>query len=273
MNTLATSPNRIKALFARKNEPLLNVYYTAGYPNLDDTLPVLQGLQEAGVDLVEIGIPYSDPVADGETIQQSNQRALQNGITLELLLNQLADCRSTIHMPILLMGYLNPILQFGVESFCRRCWEIGIDGLILPDLPLPIYQSEFKAIFCRYGLRPVFLITPQTPESRIRLIDDLTDSFLYMVSSASITGAQRTYDPAMQHYFGRIDAMNLRNPRLIGFGIYNRELFELAGRHAQGAVVGSAFIRHLQTGPVTAQHIRQFVTTIRPQVVYNEAIF
>lgn len=260
--------NRITDLFARKSERLLNVYFTAGFPTLDDTVTVLRGLQTTGVDLVEIGMPYSDPVADGETIQQSNGRALANGMSLKTLFAQLADCREgrfgePVTVPILLMGYVNPVLQFGVDAFCQKCREVGVDGVILPDLPLDLYLTEYAATFREYGILNVHLITPQTSESRIRLIDDESDGFIYMVSSASITGSVKGVSDSMRAYFERIQAMNLRNPRLIGFGINNHETFDMACQYANGAIVGSAFIRHIDQHGTSAKSIEAFVETIR----------
>ena len=261
--------NRITDLFAQKSERLLNVYFTAGFPTLDDTVTVLRGLQQAGVDIVEIGMPYSDPVADGETIQQSNNQALENGMSLKTLFAQLAGCREAeqsgdpITVPILLMGYVNPVLQFGVENFCRACREVGVDGVILPDLPLDLFLAEYADTFQEYGILNVNLITPQTTEQRIRHIDAESDGFIYMVSSASITGATTGISEPMRAYFERIGAMNLRNPRLIGFGINNHATFDTASEYANGAIVGSAFIRHLaQNGP-SPKGIRDFVKTIR----------
>lgn len=261
METL--TQNRITELFAQKSERLLNVYFTAGFPNLDDTMTILRGLQAAGVDLVEIGMPYSDPVADGETIQQSNGRALDNGMSLKTLFAQLANCRQEIQVPILLMGYINPVLQYGVEAFCQKCREVGVDGVILPDLPLDLYLAEYEPTFREYGILNVHLITPQTSESRIRLIDNESEGFIYMVSSASITGSVKGISNSMEAYFKRIEAMNLRNPRLIGFGINDHETFETASKHANGAIVGSAFIRHLDQHGTSAESIRTFVRTIR----------
>ena len=255
--------NRINELFAQKSERLLNVYFTAGFPNLNDTLPVLRGLQAAGVDIVEIGMPYSDPVADGETIQQSNGKALDNGMSLKTLFSQLEGCRAEISIPILLMGYINPVLQFGVENFCRKCQEVGVDGVILPDLPLDLFLAEYAETFREYGILNVNLITPQTSEARIRHIDAESDGFIYMVSSASITGSVKGVSDSMRAYFERIQAMNLRNPRLIGFGINNHETFDTASRYANGAIVGSAFIRHLQENGTSPESIRAFVQTIR----------
>lgn len=266
--TQALTQNRITDLFARKSDGLLNVYFTAGFPNLNDTVSILSALESAGVDLVEIGMPYSDPVADGETIQQSNMKALENGMTLRTLFDQLAGCRSgrygkPVTVPILLMGYINPVLQFGVEEFCRACKEVGVDGVILPDLPLDLYLAEYEPVFREYGLLNIFLITPQTAEQRIRLIDEQTEGFIYMVSSASITGSQSGVSDEMLAYFDRINAMNLRNPRLIGFGIKDNQTYQMACQYANGAIIGSAFIRHLQSGPVTEERIQEFVSGIR----------
>ena len=266
--TQELTQNRITDLLARKRERLLNVYFTAGFPHLDDTVAILRGLQSAGVDSVEIGMPYSDPVADGETVQQSNGKALKNGMSLKTLFAQLADCRKDttgepVTMPILLMGYINPILQFGVEKFCQKCREVGVDGVILPDLPLDLYLDDYADTFREYGLVNVNLITPQTSESRIRFIDEESNGFIYMVSSASITGSTKGISDSMRAYFGRIQAMNLRNPRFIGFGIKDHETFDTACQYANGAFVGSAFIRHLDENGTSPESIREFVHTIR----------
>lgn len=260
---MTITQNRITDLFVQKSERLLNVYFTAGFPNLDDTRTILRGLQQAGVDLVEIGMPYSDPVADGETIQQSNGRALENGMSLKTLFAQLDGCRDELSMPILLMGYINPVLQFGVEAFCQRCAEVGVDGVILPDLPLDLYLAEYAHTFREYGILNVNLITPQTSDARIRHIDAESEGFIYMVSSASITGSTKGISDEMRAYFARIQAMNLRSPRFIGFGINDHATFDTACQYANGAFVGSAFIRHLaQHGP-DSDSIGAFVQTIR----------
>ncbi|AQG81485.1 tryptophan synthase subunit alpha [Spirosoma montaniterrae] len=260
---MTITQNRITDLFAQKSERLLNVYFTAGFPALDDTVPILRGLQQAGVDLVEIGMPYSDPVADGETIQQSNNQALENGMSLKTLFAQLDECRDEISLPILLMGYINPVLQYGIEAFCRKCAEVGVDGVILPDLPLDLYLAEYAETFREYGIVNVNLITPQTTDARIRHIDAESDGFIYMVSSASITGSTKGISDGMRAYFERVAAMNLRNPRLIGFGINDHETFDTACQYASGAIVGSAFIRHLAHHGPDADGIRAFVQTIR----------
>lgn len=267
---MTLTQNRIINLFEHKRGRLLNVYFTAGFPHLDDTMTVLRGLQQAGVDLVEIGMPYSDPVADGETIQKSNGRALDNGMSIKKLFAQLDGCRDEwagepVTVPILLMGYINPVLQYGVENFCRMCREVGVDGVILPDLPLDLFLAEYAPTFREYDILNVNLITPQTTDERIRLIDEQSDGFIYMVSSASITGSVTGVSDSMRTYFERIQAMNLRNPRLIGFGINDHETFDAACENANGAIVGSAFIRHLDDHGTSPESIQTFVQTIRNQ--------
>ena len=254
------TPNRIREALEKKG-PLLSIYFTAGYPNLEDTLPVLRQLQASGADMVEIGLPFSDPLADGPTIQKSSTAALKNGMHTARLFEQLKGVRNEIHLPLILMGYFNPVMQYGVEDFCRKCQEVGIDGLILPDLPLEIYEKEYHEIFERYGLRMSFLITPQTSEARIRKIDAASDSFIYMVSSASTTGARKGFGPEQVAYFERIASMDLKNPQIVGFGISNAETYKQATRAAKGAIIGSAFIDHLsEHGP---EGIPAFIKKIR----------
>lgn len=256
--------NRITELFERQPTANLNVYFTAGYPQLNDTRRILSALQDAGVDLVEIGMPYSDPVADGETIQQSNQQALENGMTVRLLLDQLEGMRADgITVPVLLMGYLNPVIQFGIEQFCMRCAEVGVDGLILPDMPMDVYTREYQAIFEKYGLINIFLVTPQTSEARIRQIDSISEGFIYTVSSASVTGSKSGVSDNMEAYFTRINAMGLRNPRLIGFGIKDQSTFTKACHYAHGAIIGSAFIRTLQESKSLERDIKDFIGSIK----------
>jgi len=255
--------NRITRLFQEKSGNILSIYYTAGFPNLHDTLPILSALQHAGVDLVEIGMPFSDPVADGETIQQSNQQALDNGMTLAVLFEQLKAMRETIALPVLLMGYVNPVLQYGVEAFCQKCQEVGVDGLILPDLPLEVYAEEYKAVFDRHGLLNVFLITPQTSEARIRQIDELTEGFIYMVSSASVTGVKSEISDAQEAYFQRVADMDLKNPKLVGFGISNRETFGKANRHTHGAIIGSAFVKLLLLQGTSPEAISVYLKAVK----------
>ncbi len=255
--------NRIISLFQRQPSRNLNVYFTAGFPKITDTRIVLAALQRSGADLVEIGMPYSDPIADGETIQMSNQQALENGMSIKLLLEQLAGMRDDITLPVLLMGYINPVVQFGIENFCRQCAEVGVDGLILPDMPMDVYVDEYKAIFERYGILNIFLITPQTTEQRIRQIDEVSDGFIYMVSSAGVTGSQTGVTNEMEAYFARINAMNLRNPRLIGFGIKDNATFEAASQEANGAIIGSAFIRTLEKSQDLSADIEAFVKMVK----------
>lgn len=252
--------NRIKEKL-QEDKKLLSLYFTAGYPAIDDTLSILTQLQESGVDMVEIGLPFSDPLADGPTIQESSTAALHNGMTTEKLFSQLDGIRETIHIPLIVMGYFNPMLQYGVEKFCKRCQEIGIDGIIMPDLPLAEYEAEYKEIFEKYGLINVFLITPQTSDARIQQIDAASDGFIYMVSSASTTGATSGFGNSTEDYFKRIAAMNLNNPQIVGFGISNEETFKAATTHQKGAIIGSAFIKHITKNG--ANSVASFVETIR----------
>ncbi len=236
--------NRIQQKL-QENKKLLSIYFTAGYPSLNDTVTIIENLEKVGVDMIEIGLPFSDPLADGPTIQASSTQALKNGMTTSLLFEQLKYIRKTVTIPLIAMGYFNPMLQYGVEAFCAKCQEIGIDGLIIPDLPVDVYQEEYRTIFEKYGLINVFLITPQTSNERIRFIDSVSNGFIYMVSSASTTGAKSGFGKEQHNYFERIAAMNLKNPQIVGFGISNKETFEQATQQATGAIIGSAFIRHV----------------------------
>lgn len=229
----------------KEDKKLLSIYFTAGYPNIDDTVSVIQNLEKSGVDMIEVGLPFSDPLADGPTIQASSTKALHNGMTSELLFDQLKDIRKSVSIPLIIMGYFNPMLQYGVESFCKKCQDVGIDGLIIPDLPVDVYNVQYKAIFESYGLINVFLITPQTTDERIHYIDSVSNGFIYMVSSASVTGSQSGFGNIQTDYFERIANMNLNNPQIVGFGISNNETFTQATQHAKGAIIGSAFIKHL----------------------------
>jgi len=237
--------NRINQLFSGKKENILSIYFTAGYPHLDDTLPIMSELQSQGVNMVEVGIPFSDPMADGPVIQASGNAALKNGMSLKILFSQLEGMRPEITMPVLLMGYLNVVMQYGLEAFCRDCQKAGVDGIILPDLPMKEYLEEYKPMMDRYGLAMVLLITPDTSDERIRAIDEHTSSFIYMVSSASTTGAQTSFNDSKQAYFRRINAMGLKNPRLIGFGISNKATLDAAFANASGAIIGSRFVECL----------------------------
>ena len=234
--------NRIDQLFRQKNERILSVYFCAGCPTKDGTADVIRSLQDAGVDMIEIGIPFSDPLADGPVIQGAATKALRNGMSLHVLFDQLRDIRRTVRIPLLLMGYLNPILNYGFEAFCRRCSECGIDGLIIPDLPLAEYVAEYRDTALRYGLHVVMLITPETSDERVREIDRQTGGFIYMVSSAAVTGAQRSFNEERQAYFRHINSLGLTHPRLVGFGVSNRETFDAACSASSGAIVGSRFV-------------------------------
>lgn len=242
------------------NKKLLSIYFTAGYPSSNDTVSIIEELEKNGVDMIEIGLPFSDPLADGPTIQASSTQALKNGMTTEVLFNQLKDVRKSVSIPLIIMGYFNPILQYGVEAFCEKCKETGIDGLIIPDLPVDVYHEEYQAIFEKYGLINVFLITPQTSIDRINFIDSISKGFIYMVSSASTTGAQSGFGEEQTNYFKRISKMNLKNPQVIGFGISNNETFTQATKYAKGAIIGSAFVKHVTENGIT--RIDKFVKSI-----------
>jgi tryptophan synthase alpha chain len=237
--------NRITQLFKNNDKKVLSVYFTAGYPSLNNTLPTLEALEQQGVDLAEIGIPFSDPMADGPVIQNSTGVALRNGMSLRLLFDQLKKVRKTVRMPLILMGYLNPIMQYGFERFCQSCVEAGIDGMIIPDLPFSDYLDNYKTIAENHDLKMIMLITPETSEERIRLIDQNTGGFIYLVSSASTTGAQQQFDESKKSYFTRVAGMKLKNPLLVGFGISNRSTLEAASAHTNGAIIGSKFIQLL----------------------------
>lgn len=254
--------NRINQLFEKKNKNIFSIYFTAGFPMLNDTVEIIQQLEKNGVDLIEIGMPFSDPTADGPTIQQSSETALKNGMSLDLLFKQLKNIRETVKIPLVLMGYLNPVYQYGIERFCSKCTEIGIDGTILPDLPLDEYESEFKSVFEKNNLHNILLITPQTSESRIRHIDEASSGFIYMVSSSSTTGAGKKVEDFQQDYFERVKNMNLKNPRLIGFGISDNPTFKNACKYANGAIVGSAFVKSFHPGLNMEESIPQFVKNI-----------
>lgn len=268
---MSKRPDRIAAAFAKAAErgpgqKLLSVFLTAGFPRIDDTLPICKALETAGVDMLEIGFPFSDPLADGPTIQSSSSIALRNGMSLKTLFAQLEALRPTLDIPVLLMGYLNPILQFGVEAFCQRCAEVGVDGLILPDLPLEEYVSHYQALFAQHQLKTVWLVTPRTPDDRIRVIDDLTTGFVYVVSSHAVTGDQLDVDQQKAAYFERIAALKLKHPLMVGFGIHDRESFERSTTHAHGGIIGSAFLKALQRADFRQidKTIETFVRKIRP---------
>lgn len=230
----------------QEDKKLLSIYFTAGFPKLNDTVTIIKELENSGVDMIEIGLPFSDPLADGPTIQESSTIAIENGMTTKVLFEQLKDIRKSVQIPLLIMGYFNPMMQFGVEKFCQKCAEIEIDGLIIPDLPIEVYKSEYQSIFEKYNLKNIFLITPQTSESRIREIDELSDSFIYMVSSAAVTGSQSGFGNEQTEYFKRIHDLKLKNPQIVGFGIKDKETFEQATEYQKGAIIGSAFVKHLE---------------------------
>ena len=252
--------NRIQSKL-QENKKLLSIYFTAGFPEINDTVSIIKELENCGVDMIEIGLPFSDPLADGPVIQASSTQALRNGMTTSMLFTQLENIRETVKVPLLIMGYFNPILQDGVESFCRKCQETGIDGLIIPDLPVDIYEEQYQKLFEKYGLLNVLLITPQTSEKRIRFIDSVSNGFIYMVSSSSITGNQSDFGQTQSVYFERIAALNLRNSQIAGFGIHDKLSYELATKNTNGAIIGSAFINHLQGNGIMG--ISDFISSIR----------
>lgn len=254
--------NRIDQLFQAKQGRVLNVYFTAGYPALNDTATIIEVLEESGADLIEIGVPYSDPIADGPTIQESNGVALANGMSLKLLFSQLKDIRAKVNVPIILMGYINPIMQYGMAAFCAKCEEVGVDGVILPDLPMFEYVEIYKPMFEKHGLFNIFLITPQTSDARISQVDDNSNGFIYMVSSSSTTGAKTDISIDQEAYFARIKTMKLRNPTLIGFGISNAETFDKACKNANGAIIGSAFIKAIAEEGELKAKVSGFVKSV-----------
>ena len=252
--------NRINKVFEKKKN-LLSIYFTAGFPKINDTLKIIKELDKSQVDMIEIGLPFSDPLADGPTIQKSSEKALINGMTTNLLFDQLKDLRKISDVPVVIMGYFNPILQYGIERFCSNCRNVGIDGLIIPDLPADIYKKNYKNIFKKYKLNMMFLITPQTSNDRINLIDNLSKGFIYMVSSYSVTGARDSFDDYQIDYFKRIKKMKLSNPVLIGFGIGNNNTYKTACKYSSGAIIGSAFIKHIKKNGVKS--IKDFIKLIK----------
>ncbi|RZJ69728.1 tryptophan synthase subunit alpha [Flavobacterium sp.] len=248
---------RLSNLF-HSDKKLLSVYFTAGFPNLDDTTKIISELEKSGVDFVEIGLPFSDPLADGPVIQHSSTVAIENGMTAKLLFDQLRNIRESVDIPLMIMGYFNTMLQFGVENFLEKCSEVGIDGLIVPDLPVDVYVSDHKSMFESHGIPMVFLVTPQTSNERIRQIDSVSDGFIYLVSSAAITGNASEFGQKQSDYFKRVSNLKLKNPLVTGFGIHDKSTFELATEFTRGAIVGSAFIRHIEkNGLETISHFVQ----------------
>lgn len=261
METQTTISNRLTEAFKAKNQDLLNIYFTAGYPKLQDTAEIINHLQDAGVDIIEIGIPFSDPLADGPTIQKSSEVALENGMSMKILFDQLKDIRKTVHVPLVLMGYINPVMQFGIEKFCKKAAEVGIDGIILPDLPYDEYSERYKEIFESYNLSAIFLVTPHTSPERLKAIDQGSQGFLYVVSTDSTTGSTKSILNAAD-YFNRIRNSSLRNPFMIGFNIHNRQTFVFACQYANGSIIGSAFIKMLSTSNNLKADIHTFVNNI-----------
>ncbi|WP_374165136.1 tryptophan synthase subunit alpha [Arcticibacter sp. MXS-1] len=237
--------NRITELFQKKNSSVLSIFFTAGYPEVNSTLDIAEALEKAGADFLEIGIPYSDPLADGPVIQNSSQKAIENGMTVHLLFEQLKELRKRVSIPVLLMGYFNPVLQYGVEQFCASCAEVGVDGVIVPDLPMYEYEDMYQKCFEEHRLSNIFLITPHTSEERIRKIDQLSNGFIYLLSSSATTGKNLQVSSSTEEYFARIRDMKLKNPTMIGFGISDHQSFSKAAEYANGAIVGSAFVRLL----------------------------
>jgi len=255
--------NRISKLFREKEGNILSVYFTAGYPELNSTVNIIKSLEESGADMVEIGMPFSDPMADGPVIQKSNEQALRNGMSLKLLFSQLSDIRREVKIPLLLMGYLNPVIQFGVERFCGECKRVGIDGVILPDMPPTIYLDEFQSVFDKNGIYNILLITPQSSPGRIFFIDKISRGFIYMVSSSAVTGARSGFSDDQVEYFRRIKEMDLVNPCMIGFGISNAETFQDAGLYSRGGIIGSAFVNALGNAGNISEGIRNFIRSIK----------
>lgn len=261
--------NRIDQLFQNKKGEILSVYFTAGFPSVDDTLPIIKALETAGCDMIEVGMPYSDPLADGPVIQQSSTKALANGMSIKKLLTQLKDFRQEVNIPILLMGYFNPVIQYGIEKFCSEIAAIGIDGLILPDMPVDVYTGKYKALFENYNLANILLITPRTSDERIKEIEAAGSGFIYAVSSSSTTGSAATNKAAQQDYFKRLQALKLKLPVMIGFGIGNHEQFKFACNYAQGGIIGTAFIKHLEQRSDLQKSIPSFIQSIRNDSTIN----
>lgn len=253
--------SRIQQLFQHKKNNILNIYCTAGYPNLNSTLPIIEALEKSGADIVELGMPYSDPLADGETIQNSATQALQNGMTIKRLFEQLQPLRPQLSIPVVLMGYMNPVLQYGFERFCADAADVGVDALILPDMPVREYETHYKAIVEKYQLDFVFLVTPETSEQRVKSLDGLSSGFLYAVSSSSTTGIQKDFS-LVEAYLQRIQTYQLKNPVLVGFGISDKESFNSACKYANGAIIGSAFIKALAHTNNESDTTQQFVTAV-----------
>lgn len=254
--------SRLNQLFNSKQKNVLNIYCTAGYPHLNSTMEIMQSLQQNGADIIELGMPYSDPLADGEVIQKSSEVALENGMTIEVLFSQLKALREEINCPVILMGYMNPVLQYGFEKFCAAAAEVGIDGLILPDLPMFEFETTYAALLKKYALDFIFLVTPETPESRVRKLDSLSSGFLYAVSSSSTTG-NTTSPNNIEDYLLRLQSYQLKNPILVGFGIKDKATFNVACSHSNGAIIGTAYIKALKN----VENITKTTATFLQQIL------
>lgn len=254
--------NRLTKLFEEKKNDLLNIYFTAGFPRLEETLPVMEALQDAGADMIELGMPYSDPLADGPVIQESSQTALKNGMNMQKLFQQLENMREKIHIPVLLMGYVNPVMQFGIENFLKKAAETGVDGLILPDLPLPEYRQNYQADYEKNNLSSVFLVTPQTTEERVKAYDEVTTGFIYVVSTASTTGGTKDIRNS-EAFFRRLNSYKLQNPTMIGFNIRDHKSYAFANQYSNGAIIGSAFIKMLKESTDLKKDIKSFVKSVK----------
>ena len=258
-----TNMNRIEKLFSNKKKNILSIYFTAGYPGLDDTMTIIRELDRSGVDMIEIGMPFSDPVADGPVIQKSSEKALQNGMSLNLLFKQLEKVRMVTDIPLILMGYINPFFRSGMENFIKRCTETGIDGTIIPDLPVEEYLESYASHYTRNNIFNIFLVSPQTPDERIIYLDSISRGFLYMVSTSSTTGIKNGFDTSQTEYFRKVSNLNLKTPGLIGFGISDRATFEQACVYSGGAIIGSAFIRALDEKGDLPENIRRFIRSVK----------
>jgi tryptophan synthase alpha chain len=255
--------NRINELFQHKSKQVLSIYFTAGHPTPNSAMNIIKELDKQGVDMIEIGIPFSDPLADGPVIQQSGQKALENGMTVKKLIAELKDIRLQVKTPLLMMGYFNTILRFGVEDFCKEISQVGIDGVIFPDMPIEVYENEYKNIFEKYGVIPVFLICPSTPLERIHQTERLSKGFIYVVSSSSTTGIKKGFSDENIAYFKQVEALKLNVPTMVGFGISNKDTFLSATEHANGAIIGSAFIKALELPGSLEQNIAGFIKSIK----------
>jgi tryptophan synthase alpha chain len=253
--------SKLELVFKEKSKRILNVYCTAGYPSLDSTMKVMESLQKNGADIIELGMPYSDPLADGEVIQVSSIKALANGMNIAVLFDQIKDMRKSISIPVILMGYMNPILQYGFENFCKKAKEVGVDGLILPDLPLFEFEQSYGKIITENNLDFIFLVTPETPVDRIKKLDSLSNGFLYAVSSSATTGKDKDFNVVAQ-YLQKLQAMQLKNPILVGFGIKDKATFDAATLHTQGAIIGSAYIQQLTKGGDIETTTSQFLNSV-----------